>query len=91
MKVHLTGGADTHHRRTKQCEEISLSFLATHFLCVCFKVVETETRSDPPDESPLLLSTAAGVSLGYIYIGCGHKTHFDLFLLIVSVRPCGCH
>lgn len=31
------------------------------------KIVENEGRSDPPDESPLLLSTAARVSQHYVY------------------------
>lgn len=35
--------------------------------CVFVKGVENETRSDPPDESPFLLSAAARVSHGCVY------------------------
>lgn len=53
------------------------SLLQQHVLYFV-KVVENETRSDPPDESPLLLSAAAGVSHKYVYAFSGpcHKAAF---------------
>lgn len=51
---------------------------------------EIEKRSFEANESPFLLSTAAGVSQKCLSLWA-KKKHFDVSVLFLSVRLCGCH
>lgn len=63
---------------------LSTPLYFTQHVLYFLKIVENETRSDPPDESPLLLSAADGVSLFFFFssrmsVGPCHKTIWPLF------------